>query len=820
MSDPNDISTFVPLDTCTYNLAKLTTSTVATPENDFMFQHFIVPLTGIKGKGQYLAFKTYLIDWIESQPTRPTTAMYTQIYVDDVSLQPLNECFIPENLSVSDVLVSSATLNWTGDEGASWVVNLSTDPSFQDEEAAVIYNDTVTEMSLHVQGLDTMTTYYWNVFQICGPASKSVPSNTMTFKTARVPLFHEEFLETGVPVDWTRDTTRACYAFNGAPLKGIGTANAWARDAANQGIYGAHMAAPMNSGTPTATTTTAKKSWLMTPVVYLDAEKEAWLTFYAALNYYGKDQVADKNGWDDQFMVVISEDGGATWKRENATIWNNEMSNDPTDSLYVYGKGDYVLNDLPYSNDKSMPIYISLAKYKGKGIKVGFYSESMERNAYNEIHIGDVHINYVAYVEDGDTQCQFEDLVSKDGNFSLDGDKVAAGTYELKKVDLASLNDLRENPNHGLIDTLYTFTATFVEAPQVIIEKTICEGEVAGNEWGFEDKATTGIYRRKGVSAVTGCDSITTLRLTVIPRIHTEEEVAICTGTSYEFNGKFYNETGVYVDTLSSVVTGCDSITTRILTVNPPLTYEFDAYTCKGATYYFTEKYPALALSGKYVDTLQTEQGCDSIVTLNLTVSEKIDIQLYDTVCQGESFFFEGKEYDKPGVYTLNYESVAGCDSIITLNFTWNKVDTVVVDTTIYDWELPYMYPNADITYPKGTQPGEYIDTVNLPVEGNKCGYVLVHKLTVLLGSAVSNVVAGDLLIQPSIIAPGESVTISGLGGEKVTVEIYDMVGRCVAQQPMTGKSLELNTFNTAGIYMVRVSNENGDQYVGRVIVK
>ena len=820
MSDPYDISTFVALDTCTYSLGKLTTSTVATPENDFMFQHFIVPLTGIKGKGEYLAFKTYLIDWIESKPTRPTSTMYTQIYLDDVSLQPLNECFIPEDLAVSDILVSSATLSWKGEEGASWVVNVSQDPTFQDKELAALYNDTVTEMSISVQGLDTMTTYYWNVYQICGPASSSVPSNTMTFKTARVPLFHEEFIETTIPVDWMRDTTRACYVFNGAPIVGKGTSYAWALDAANYGINGRHMAAPMNSGTPTSTTVYAKKSWFMTPVVYLDSVKDAWLTFYAALNYYGKDEPAEKNGWDDQFMVVISEDGGETWKRENATIWNNETSNDPTDPYYVYGKGDYVLNDLPYSNDKSMPIYIDLAKYKGKGIKVGFYSESMKLNAYNELHIGDVHINYVTYVEDAATSCQFEDLVSTVGGFNLNGDQYTAGTYELKKIDLASLNDLRDNPNHGLVDTLYTFTATFIEAPQVIIEKTICEGEVAGKEWGFEDKATTGIYRRKGVSAVTGCDSITTLQLTVIPRIYTEEEVAICTGTSYEFNGKFYNETGVYVDTLSSVVTGCDSITTLILTINPPLTYEFDAYICTGTTYNFTEKYPALTLSGKYVDTLQTEQGCDSIVTLNLTVSEKIDIQLYDTVCQGESFFFEGKEYDKPGVYTLNYESVAGCDSIVTLNFTWNKVDTVVVDTTIYDWELPYMYPNADITYPKGTQPGEYIDTVKLSVEGNECGYVLVHKLTVLLGSAVNNVVTGDLLIQPSIIAPGESVTISGLGGEKVTVEIYDMVGRCVAQQPMTGKSLELNTFNTAGIYMVRVSNENGDQYVGRVIVK
>ena len=821
MSDPNDISTFVPLDTCTYNLAKLTTSTVATPENDYMFQHFIVPLTGIKGKGEYLAFKTYLIDWIESQPTRPTSTMYTYFFVDDVSLQPLNECFVPENLETTDILISSATLNWTGDEGASWVVNLSTDATFKDKDDAIIYNDTVTEMSLMVQGLDTMTTYYWNVSQICGPASKSIPSNTATFKTARVPLFHEEFLETGIPVDWVRDTTRACYAFNGAPLKGIGTSYAWARETANYGIYGYHMSAPMNSGTSTSTTVYAKKSWLMTPIVYLDTEKEAWLTFYAALNYYGKDEPAEKNGWDDQFMVVISEDGGKTWKRENAIIWNNETSNDPTDPYYVYGKGDYVLNDLPYSNDKSMPTYISLAKYKGKGIKVAFYSESMKLNAYNEIHIGDVHINYVNYVEDAETSCQFEDLVSTVGGFYLDGDKYTAGTYELKKVDLASLNDLRDNPNHGLVDTLYTFTATFTEAPQVIIEKTICEGEVAGAEWGFEDKSVTGVYRRKCESAVTGCDSITTLNLTVIPRLYTEEEVAICTGTSYEFNGKFYNETGVYTDTLSSLLTGCDSITTLILTVNPPLTYEYNAYSCIGTTYYFTDKYPALTLSGKYVDTLQTAEGCDSIVTLNLTVAEKINIQFNDTVCEGDSYLFEGEEFNKPGTYKFNYTSIAGCDSIITLNLVWNNIDTVVVDTTVYDWELPYVYPNTTITYPKGTQPGEYVDTLNIAIEGNECGYVLIHKLTVLLSSAVSNIAAGELLIQPSIIEPGESVTITaGFGGDNVTVKVYDMVGRCVAQQPLNDNSVEVDAFNTAGVYMVQVSNENGDQYVGRVIVK
>lgn len=820
MTDPTDLSTFTALDTCTYDMLHLTTAVEVNPENEYMFQHFVVPLQDLKGKGEYLAFKTYLLDWVASLPTAPTSAMSTYMYIDDVSMQRLNECYVPENMETSEISATSAKLTWTGDEGASWIVNVSADPSFEDIVEAVVINDTVTEMTFTVDGLKAMTTYYWTVQQICDAQSKSEISDFAIFKTAYVPLFSENFIENKIPVDWMRDTTRATHVFDGAPLLGKGITNAWALDKTNQGIYGSHMYAPMNSGPSTSLAATAKKSWLITPAVQLDAEQEAWLTFYAALTRYGSSSEADKDGWDDQFMVVVSEDGGMTWKRENAVIWNNETSNDPTDSLYVYGKGDYVLNDLPVANDKSMPNYISLAKYKGKCVKVAFYSESMEINAYNLIHIADIRINYVDYKTYEGTSCEFEDIISEDGLFHISGDNVSAGTHEYKVADLASINDLRENRADKLVDTLHIFTAHFNAAPEVFIETTICEGEVAGAEWGFQDRSQSGIYRRKGVSAVTGCDSITTFQLTVIPRQRTDEVVQICKGTSYEFNGKFYNETGVYVDTLTSVVTGCDSITTLLLTVNPPLTYEYGAYTCTGSTYYFTEKYPALTASGKYVDTLQTAEGCDSIVTLNLTVSEMIDIQIYDTVCEGTSYLFEGKAYDKPGKYEFEYTSVVGCDSIVTLHLAWRDIDTIVVDTMIYDSELPYIYPNTDLTYPKGTQPGVYVDTLSLPSDDNECGYVLVHKLTITMSTAVGNISASDIVLQPSIIELGESVTISGLGSEPVMVHVYDMVGHCVAQQSMSGNSIEVNAFNNAGVYMVRVSNTSGEQFVGRVIVK
>jgi hypothetical protein len=364
---------------------------------------------------------------------------------------------------------------------------------------------------------------------------------------------------------------------------------------------------------------------------------------------------------------------------------------------------------------------------------------------------------------------------------------------------------------------------------------------------------------------------VTTLILTVLPIIRTEEQVTICAGTSYEFAGKQYAETGVYVDTLSSVVTGCDSIVTLTLTVTPPITFEYEAHICTGSSYYFTENYPALTMAGTYIETLKTVDGCDSIVTLNLVVSDVIEIEVFDTICAGDSYEFAGEQYTEAGVYPITYESTmgcdstvtlhlyvneavalqlydticagstytyngeeyteagvyeftytsaVGCDSVVTLNLVLDYADTIVVDTTIYDLDLPYFYPNTSVTYPKGTEPGVYTDTVMVAGDSIDCGYLLIHTLTIIPGTGLDNVLVGSLLIKPSLIEQGESVTISGFGGNKAVVYVYDMVGRCVEQQAMTGNSIELNTFTTSGVYTVRVVDANGEQHVGRVMVK
>ncbi|MCF8239216.1 MAG: gliding motility-associated C-terminal domain-containing protein, partial [Saprospiraceae bacterium] len=164
-----------------------------------------------------------------------------------------------------------------------------------------------------------------------------------------------------------------------------------------------------------------------------------------------------------------------------------------------------------------------------------------------------------------------------------------------------------------------------------------------------------------------GCDSIITLLLTVNEFLTTEVNASICQGETYLFNGIYYDSTGIYLDTLSTS-SGCDSFITLLLTVNEFLTTEVNASICQGETYLFNGIY--YDSTGTYLDTLTTSSGCDSIITLLLTVDEFLTTEVNASICQGETYLFNGIDYDSIGTYIDTLTSVQGCDSIIILNLT------------------------------------------------------------------------------------------------------------------------------------------------------
>ena len=80
----------------------------------------------------------------------------------------------------------------------------------------------------------------------------------------------------------------------------------------------------------------------------------------------------------------------------------------------------------------------------------------------------------------------------------------------------------------------------------------------------------------------------------------------------------------------------------------------------------FTLNDRTYSTTGTFKQTIINEEGCDSTITLNLTITGKINTNVEKTICQGESY----AGYIAAGTYTDSYVNAFGCDSTRTLTLT------------------------------------------------------------------------------------------------------------------------------------------------------
>ena len=164
--------------------------------------------------------------------------------------------------------------------------------------------------------------------------------------------------------------------------------------------------------------------------------------------------------------------------------------------------------------------------------------------------------------------------------------------------------------------------------------------------------------------ASNGCDSTVFTTLSVISPSYFEQTVTICQGSSYTAAGNTYTLSGVYEDTLVAA-NGCDSLITTNLFVESILYATVFESICYGTTYNFNGN--SIGSTGTYLDTLTAVAGCDSVVTLNLTVEPLINTSFSVTICEGTSYTHGTQTLSVSGSYPEMFTSVDGCDSISTL---------------------------------------------------------------------------------------------------------------------------------------------------------
>jgi hypothetical protein len=124
--------------------------------------------------------------------------------------------------------------------------------------------------------------------------------------------------------------------------------------------------------------------------------------------------------------------------------------------------------------------------------------------------------------------------------------------------------------------------------------------------------------------------------------------------------------------------------------------------------------------SGTYQDTLQTVKGCDSLLTVDLTIKNPTRDTLTVTRCDSFTLPSGRKTVTKSGQYQDTLTNAVGCDSLVLVKAT---IQQSVYDTFQADFCHSYTVPSGDETY---YDRGQVFDT--LPA-GNGCQQILVITL-------------------------------------------------------------------------------------------
>lgn len=236
---------------------------------------------------------------------------------------------------------------------------------------------------------------------------------------------------------------------------------------------------------------------------------------------------------------------------------------------------------------------------------------------------------------------------------------------------------IRANVYERVIDTILSPGGSHV----------ICEGDsiaiaampgAAAYQW-YEGGiaipgATTGIFQATSagtyqavISAGPLVDTSVSVVVATQPSYHFPDTVEICRGDSAFIFGEWKKYAGLFYDSLSTIE-GCDSIYSSLLIVHN-ITYDtLPKYLCDGDSVFVGGAWRSS--SGLYTDVLISSKGCDSIVSLDVTVDSILLVEDSINIFPGDSIFLGGAWQDTAGVYVDTFEAIAGCDSIVTTTLT------------------------------------------------------------------------------------------------------------------------------------------------------
>lgn len=188
----------------------------------------------------------------------------------------------------------------------------------------------------------------------------------------------------------------------------------------------------------------------------------------------------------------------------------------------------------------------------------------------------------------------------------------------------------------------------------------------------------SGQYVIHGVNSA-GCDSLTAVDLVVLAQDSDFYAATTCEMYYWPLFDTTLHTSGVHVVPLAGADV-CPAQQVLNLTIDSVFRDTLFVESC--TPYYWDMTWLTYSNSGQHSITFNSQSGCDSSITLDLLILPPITDTLTAVSCSSYFWNESGNTYHSSGYYGVALQTPQGCDSLITLSLT---IDTLEAATTIQD---------------------------------------------------------------------------------------------------------------------------------------
>lgn len=356
-------------------------------------------------------------------------------------------------------------------------------------------------------------------------------------------------------------------------------------------------------------------------------------------------------------------------------------------------------------------------------------------------------------------------------------------------------------------DSVVTLILESLDAPSETITVEMCEGDTY--TLNGEVYTQEGMYEQT-ISTSEGCDSLLTLNLILLDATSELIIAEACEGETYILNNENFSSTGTYLQNLSNVE-GCDSLLTLIIVFNPNSSEDIAAAICDGDSYELNGE--VYTEAGDYEQNLVNSFGCDSLLSLSLTVNDVYFEDIFTSICEGEVFELNGVEYGEAGIFDQELNSAENCDSILTIQIELLENPTEEIELLICGGD------SLELNGETFSQSGEYQQILE---SANGCDSLLTIQLG--LFPVTSDTISASICEDESYEFAGEELMESGEYSQVLTsingcdstivlmLESLNNSSSNVDLDVCLGEDLEYNgvMYNTEGEFLQTTEAANG----------